>query len=332
MPRAAGQKDYVSMVGGLVTEASPLNFPEGATSGELNFLLNKERGLRERRGGLEFVYSGTGNTTSEFSGSDSILENMFYWRGTGYVVAIITNSTPETFLRLHRMGDTFTDFSDIQIADERVDTQIAELTNYLVITLSNESKPILLVYDETNNTIDVNEVDIHIRDFELVDDELSASEHPSTLTDNHEYNLLNAGWYVERRDENTSGNPLDSVIDIYNTAFSEYPSNADSVSVGMITNAEGNLTFDPEYVRDAGLGNSLAPRGHYVYSINDFDRDDKLLTPSDDGSPSTTLSLLAAVDSSGQPTYDPDAPDGGGVTPPWNDYPDLPVPPGYEIP
>lgn len=328
MPRAAGQKDYVSMAGGLVTEASPLNFPEGATAGELNFTLNKENGLRERRKGFEFVY---GNTT-EWPGTGSTLENMFYWRGTGYVVAIVTNDTPKTYLRLHQMGDSFDDFSNIEIADEAVSTQIAELTNYLVITLSNESKPILLVYDEVNETIDVNEVDIHIRDFELVDDGLSASTTPATLSDNHKYNLLNAGWYDSRKDENTSGNPLDNVIDIYHAEFNRYPSNADSVAVGMITNSDGEYTFDPQYVRDAGLGNSLAPRGHYVYSINDFDRDERVVNTSKDGTPSTTLALLAAVDSSGQPTYDPDDPDGGGVTPPWDDYPDPSVPPGYEIP
>lgn len=328
MPRAAGQKDYVSMAGGLVTEASPLSFPEGATAGELNFTLNKENGLRERRKGFEFVYSNT----SEWPGAESELENMFYWRGTGYVVAIVTNDTPETFLRLHRMGETFDDFSDIKIADERVSTQIAELTNYLVVTLSNESKPILLEYDETNSTIDVSEITLHVRDFELVDDGLSASTNPVTLNENHEYNLLNAGWYVSKKDENTSGNPLDNVIDIYNAAFGTYPSNADSVALGMITNADGNLTFDPEYVRDAGLGNSLAPRGHYVFPIDDFDRTEKLAVPLNDGTPANTLTILAAVDSSGQPTYDPDAPDGGGVTPPWDDYPNPPVPPGNEIP
>lgn len=329
MARATGQKDYVSMAGGLVTEASPLNFPEGATSGELNFSLNKENGLRERRKGFEFSYPSVGY----WVGNNAYLENMFYWRGTGYVVAIVANDTPETYLRLHQMGADFTSFSDIKIADENVTTQIAELTNYLVVTLSNEAKPIMLEYDEVNQTIDVSEVEIHIRDFELVDDGLSVSATPNVLDDNHEYNLYNAGWYVSRKDETTSGNPLDNVIDIYNAEFSKYPSNADSVAVGMITNADGKLTFDPEYVRDAGLGNSLAPRGHYVYSINDFDRDARLLNPDNDGTPASTLNLLAAVDSSGQPTYNPDDEDGGGTQPPWNDYPDdIFLPPGYKIP
>ena len=108
MARAVGQKDYINMAGGLITEASPLSFPEGFTSGELNFTINKENGLRERRKGFEHVYE----TLSDFAGTDSELENLHYWRGSGYVVAVVSNDTPETYLRLHRFGDDFTDFAD----------------------------------------------------------------------------------------------------------------------------------------------------------------------------------------------------------------------------
>lgn len=329
MPRASGQKDYVSLSKGLITEASPLAFPEGATSSELNFTVNKNGLFRERRKGFERVYS----TPSLFEGSGSVLENMFYWRGSGYVIAIVTNSTPETFLRIHTMDSTFNDIIDIKIADDRVQTQIAELTNYLVITLSNNSKPIFLEYDEQADTISVSEVTLHIRDFELVDDELAASTNPAVLTDNHKYNLYNAGWFADKKDENTSGNPRDNVVDIYRAEFGLYPSNADSVALGMITNADGEYTFDPAYVKDAGLGNSLAPRGHYIYPVDDFDRDSKLVSRFDDGSPSTTLTALGDADLSGDPTYNPDEPD-NPTNPdiPWNPYPDPTVPPGTEIP
>ncbi|QDP52421.1 MAG: hypothetical protein Unbinned96contig1001_38 [Prokaryotic dsDNA virus sp.] len=315
MPRVGGQKEYVSLIKGLVTEASPLTFPEGSTSGELNFVVNKEGLLRERRRGFDFVYE----TNSTFAGAGSTLENLFYWRGSGYVIAIITNNTPETYVRIHEMGNTFDDFADVKIADSVVSTQIAALTNYLVITLSNGQKPILLDYKEADNTISVNEVDLYLRDFELVDDGLSASQHPVGLTDNHKYNLYNSGWYVDKKDETTAGNPLDSVIDVYFTNFSEYPSNADSVAVGMITNASGELTFSPEYVRDAGLGNSLAPRGHFVYTINSFDRDVRNAAPTLDGSPSTTLTELSSIDNSGNPTYNPDDPT-DPQDPPWFIY------------
>ena len=34
MPRVSGSKDYVSLAQGLITEASPLSFPENATADE----------------------------------------------------------------------------------------------------------------------------------------------------------------------------------------------------------------------------------------------------------------------------------------------------------
>lgn len=321
MPRASGQKDYISLNKGLITEASPLAFPEGATADELNFTINKNGLFRERRKGFDWTYENR----SFFSGSDSFLENMFYWRGSGYVIAIITTDTPETYLRLHGMSETFTDVLDIKISDGKVSTQIAELTNYLVITLSNGAKPIMLEYKELDQEIYVSEVDIHIRDFELVDDGLSASTNPAVLSDNHQYNLYNAGWFALKKDENTSGNPRRGALEIYNDAYGTYPSNSDVVSLGMITNSDGEYTFDPEYVRDAGLGNSLAPRGHYMYEVGDFDRDAKLSLPSDDGSPSTTLTQIGVADLSGSPTYNPDDPDDpGNPGIPWDPYPDIP--------
>lgn len=329
MARASGQKDYIAMSKGLITEASPLAFPEGATSLELNFTVNKNGLFRERRKGFERVYQNS----SLFPGNGSLLENMYYWRGSGYVIAIITNDTPETFVRIHSMDSEFRDVFDVKISDSKVSTQIAELTDYLVITLSNKEKPIILEYDEGDNEIRVSKVDLYVRDFELVDDGLSASTNPATLSDDHKYNLFNSGWYVDKKDENTSGNPRDNVIDIYFNEFGTYPSNADSVALGMITNADGNLTFDPDYVKDAGLGNSLAPRGHFVYDIADFNRDARLSAPTVDGSPSTTLDLLGTLDLTGVPTYNPDDEnDPNNPEIPWDPYPDFDVPPGYQIP
>ena len=326
--RAAGQKEYVNLAKGLITEVSPLSFPDGATSNELNFTVNKDGLIRERRKGFSYIYP-----LNTFAGATSKLENLFYWRGSKYAIAILTNDVPETYLRVHAVDANFTAVADVKIADAVVSTQIAELTNFLVITLSNNDKPVLLEYVEATDSIVVNTVSLHVRDFELVNDDLSVSATPTTLTDNHKYNLFNAGWFVSKRDEDQSGNPLTSTVTTYFNAFSKYPSNADSVGVGMITNASGNLTFDPVYVRDAGLGNSLSPRGHYVFPIDDYNRTIKLTSPTLDGAPSTTLAALGTITLSGTPSYNPDTPNtggGGGGTVPFDPYPNIPE--GGQIP
>ena len=326
--RAAGQKEYVNLAKGLITEVSPLSFPDGATSNELNFTVNKDGLIRERRKGFSYIYP-----LNTFAGATSKLENLFYWRGSKYAIAILTNDVPETYLRVHAVDENFTAVADVKIADAVVSTQIAELTNFLVITLSNNDKPILLEYLEATDSVVVNSVSLHVRDFELVDDGLAVSATPTTLSSNHKYNLFNAGWFVSKRDEDQSGNPLTPTVTTYFNSFSKYPSNADSVGVGMITNASGNLTFDPVYVRDAGLGNSLSPRGHYVFPIDGYNRTAKLTSPELDGAPSTTLAVLGTIALSGTPSYNPDTPNtggGGGGTVPFDPYPNIPE--GGQIP
>lgn len=314
--RAAGQKEYVNLAKGLITEISPLSFPDGATSDELNMVVNKDGMIRERRNGFEFIYP-----LNTFAGADSKLENLFYWRGSTYAIAILTNTVPETYIRIHAIDANFTALTDIKIADAAVSTQIAELTNYLVITLSNNAKPILLEYNETDETIAVNRVSLHVRDFELVADGLTNSENITTLSDNHKYNLYNAGWFISKKDAQDS-NTFKNTVTAYNDFLSKYPSNAESVGVGMIVDSSGILVFDAEYVRDAGLGNSLSPRGHYVFPIDNFNRGLKLTSPLLDGAPSTTITVVGTVDLSGTPSYNPNT--GGGATPPFDPFPQNP--------
>ena len=109
--------------------------------------------------------------------------------------------------------------------------------------------------------------------------------------------------------------------------------------MGLSINENGVTTLRPDEIKNNNVGNSEAPRGHYVYDINDFNRTAKLTTPEDDGLPNTTLSLLGTVDTSGVVTYQPDNPNppsgtpegGGGVNP---DDPEFDIgdpPPDFEI-
>ena len=52
MPRSNQTGEFSTFVGGLVTEASPLTFPENASIDEANFILNRD-GSRDRRLGMD---------------------------------------------------------------------------------------------------------------------------------------------------------------------------------------------------------------------------------------------------------------------------------------
>lgn len=327
--RATGQKDYISFSNGLVTEASSLAFPEGATADELNFTIDRDGLIRKRR-------LGFANLVDDFTvtGNNAVLENAFYWRGPSYVCVIVTDDTPRTLLRIHAVDDDFTLVQEIQISDESVRTQVAQTTTLLYITTDNGDAPVLCEYDSIEEEIKVSLVRLYIRDFELVDDSLGVDTRPTTLTDNHKYNLYNSTWYQEKDDFN-DGSTRKNVTTAYFDTTGQYPSNADVASVGVIDDGTGNIVFDANFVKDAEFGSSLAPRGHFVYRIEDIDRDARLLTPAASGAPSTTLALLATVDLSGVPTFDPDAgdssggPTGGGGQEPY-EAPDLGF--GEEIP
>ena len=53
MPQSNQTAEFNTFVGGLVTEASPLTFPENASIDEANFELNKD-GSRVRRLGMDY--------------------------------------------------------------------------------------------------------------------------------------------------------------------------------------------------------------------------------------------------------------------------------------
>lgn len=317
--RATGQKDYISMSNGLITEASSLAFPEGATSDELNFTIDRNGLIRKRRLGFDKLVEDFSVT-----GTNAKLENVFYWRGPSLVGVIVTDETPQTKLRFHAVDATFTLVTEIIISDAVVSTQFAQTTNFLVITTSQGDNPIFCEYDSVALELRVNDVAIHIRDFELVDDDLGASQRINTLDENHKYNLFNSGWYQRKNDFN-DGNTEKNVTDAFFDTVGFYPSNADVPSIGIIDDGSGNIVFDAEYVKDGEFGNSLAPRGHFVYNIFNIDRDNRILASQPDGAPSSTLSLISTVDISSLDTFNPDTPveeggsEGGGGQPPYQD-------------
>jgi len=290
--RASGQKEYISLAKGLVTEASMLNFPEGATADELNFILDKDGFIRKRRKGFTEVRSAV-----PFQFESGELENVYYWQAPDVLLFVVTDDTPATRLLIHRNDSDLTLLGTFTLNTGISETEIAEYTTFVAITTAETQKPVLLEYKEADGEIVTYTVDISIRDFELVDDELSITERPLVLTDDHKYNLYNSGWYLDRRiqpnEDQEVGDPILAFF-LYPDNF-KFPSNADSIAIGVAINENGRTTFDPDILLNTNLGNTETPRGHYIYSVNDFDRDSKILDKNDDGAESSTLSEIGRV-------------------------------------
>lgn len=296
MPRVRGDKDYISLAKGLITEASPLAFPENSTADELNFVLDKDGLIRRRRRGFQ-----SKRTEQTIAGTDATIENAYYWQAPDLILFVVTTAAPNTTLYIHRNNSSLTLLNSYVLNTTASVTEIAENTNIIFLTTSDSQKPILLEYEELANTIEIYEVDMFVRDFELVDDTLDLTERPTSLDDNHTYNLYNAGWYKDRRYQYLANQPVQDPLTSFNSSLNDvteagtYPSNADVISIGVSVNENGITTFRDDEVRNNNLGNTEAPRGHYIYNINSFNRDARIADKTLDGSVSTTLTSVGTV-------------------------------------
>ena len=299
MGRARGDKQYLGLVKGLVTEANPLAFPEGATQDEQNFLLDLDGVIRKRRKGLA-------NANADFNVSHTPvpalikllqLDGVYYWQAPDVILVVYRRDADDgmtddskTVVYFHRNNSTFDVIDSYELHSDNVPVQIAENTNTLAISLGSsrlQTKPYLFEYEEDTNEIKLYEIDLFIRDFELVPDSLEISERPAVLSDEHRYNLLNAGWYSQRKLK-SSGSLGDPIADFF-TDTTTYPSNADIAAIGVKADASGNELFSADTITEVILGNSEAPRGHYVYNVNSFDRNTRLADPSEDGTVDNTI-------------------------------------------
>src|SRR5687768_585412 len=105
MTKKAVKAEVNTFVRGLVTEASPLNFPENASLDEENFEL-LVTGARQRRLGLDFEENHRllGGTTAENLKTDAV--NTYVWKSAGSVpdqdILVIQLASVLSFFDLRR--------------------------------------------------------------------------------------------------------------------------------------------------------------------------------------------------------------------------------------
>lgn len=312
---------YLSLAKGLVTESSALAAVEGSTSDELNMTLDTNGMIRRRRKGLLA-------TSQDFNFEGDHLGG-YYWEAKQYVVLLSRRAAT-----VEDISEGFEDFyvltfhfhkddgpSAVQEAEHEysifvekngfISPQFAEIRDRLICTYGAE--PSVFRINDAGD-ISIWNIRLFVRDFKLLNDELRVSERPTDLQSVHRYNLLNAGWWQDRKlkGEATPGDPIQK----FNAIRSEYPSNSDVAYIGDATNNDGDLEFDPDIYDNIDQGNSEAPRGHYVFNIRRIDRDSKLISKNNDGTPNRTL-IPILIDGNDPDTGTPPPPGGDPIyTPP----------------
>lgn len=289
MPKATVERS--NFVRGLITEATPLTFPENASIDEDNLELNRD-GSRQRRLGMDYE-AGYSLIASSASGSsfESLVVSSFTWRNA--------DNNPDNVIGVVQLGDVLY-FFDLSLESPSAGTvptitlptvyktsslQFVEIKGVLVCTAS-VGNPFYI--EKTSTGYNKTDVEIQVRDIWGVEEvpSLAVDERPASLSDTHEYNLLNQGW--------TSSN--------YGPSGGVYVSNADIMQYGK----DASDNFSRSWLDKQFFGTTPAPKGKFI--IDAFSRGasrrDKsgvgtLVLDEDASRPSTVASYAGRVFYSG---------------------------------
>jgi len=267
-------------VKGLITEASPLNFPEGSSVDEENFVLDRN-GSRARRLGIDYEagYSLV-NLAITATGTTHAIQN-YLWENVG--------QNPLSNYFVHQFGnklyvfdaDTTAVSSNLLFggaisltATVRERFSFASIQGNLVIAVGDQT---LRVIKPISSTYTLTFTRLKVRDFWGVDDGFATDERTSTLTNLHAYNLYNQGWPPEFFCSSDPDNPttmdngtVEDPVERTKLSIGVYPSNADILFSALTMLTNGRKAYYPHALKNVVSGNTPAANGHYIIDL--FDR------------------------------------------------------------
>lgn len=288
MPRQTAPVEVTSYVKGLITEASPLTFPEDASVDEVNFVLDRD-GTRRRRLGMDaedsFVEIDTGITPP--SGVDVVCSS-YKWEGAGG----LANKS----ISVNQVGNTlhFFDLDVVPLSSglllQKTFSGLAVNTNFsmtnvdgLLVVTTGEKNYYVYEFDGVSTITESTDI-LRVRDLFGVSAVVGATdlrlgsniaERPTSLPDTHNYNLRNQTW-GEVRMGSGNGAILDDPINMFingQAPFpgtgSRYPANSDTVNFVLYPDANNsaNRTAQRFHHRDLiahPLGTTEPPIGSFI--------------------------------------------------------------------
>ena len=275
---------YRSFVKGLITEANQLTFPDNASIDESNFVLNRD-GSRSRRLGVDYESSyaltATGLTATDIKEGK---QSFHVWESpdgdTTVSLGLVRIKDKIWFMNLLAnapSADLKNGGSPITIAglsNNKIETSV--INNKCVIVSKDLSAPVLLSYDKSSGNVSQSTITLEIRDIYGVDDSLFLDTRPTTLSNEHKYNLRNQGW-----NKNIVTSTGADAIDYTFTEIGQYPSNADNWTLGKISNTASAdyEKYDPDTLVKNSFSNYQIAKGSFI--IDAFERGAARMSKSD---------------------------------------------------
>lgn len=280
MARQKAVDTKIQVTRGFVTEFTPVGFPQEAAIDIDNCIIDTDGSVR-RRPGLDIEQSFVLNNVNGGVLAKGDIQTQAFsthlWEfvansGTLNIVVQQVGLILQFYAQIGAVSANF--LGELDVTTHAVDIANLplfpfEMTSGLgaLFVVSEHLKPLRINYDGSNFT--ATEITIQQRDFDGLDDSLAIDERPTRLTKSHYYNLLNQGWTAENISV-FGGHPTGTNLCALSggaglLAISDnFPSNSDIMTVGIIVNGSGDLVFDPDFIREDFLGNTPAPKGHFV--------------------------------------------------------------------
>jgi hypothetical protein len=218
MPIAKSSIERNSFVKGLITEATALTFPENAALDLRNFELNRDGSIKRRLGmAIESLGTSidTGRTATSVGNyaiqtykwtnvnNDSTVSIGVVQVGNQLWFTDLSSDTQSTnMLNKDASGNVQSILLDDSILTKSISgnepLSFASIAGVLIVASKELDYPFYLEYKGASDTdgspVNVQEIRIEVRDLWGVFDGLPVNERPSTLSDEHKYNLYNQGW------------------------------------------------------------------------------------------------------------------------------------------
>ena len=293
MARKKTSVEYSDFTRGIITEASPLTFPDNASLDELNININRD-GSRQRRFGMAWAATATTYSVTPLSTSGEAVSS-YTWKSAGNdgdtVIGVaqigrvlkfydLDSDTPDEVVATYTFNST-----QIPSPKHQARFQFASAYGKLIVVANTTS---VFVFKWTGSSAALESTfSLNIRDRFGVADGLDVDEQPTTasISDDHRYNLYNQGWptSTELGNLNYSGTSIGNVIgdpttgnpvDFTYSSLGFWPSNADLfwaakvTQLGSGTAAVDNIgTYNPLELQKNLFGTTQAGRGKYVIDL-----------------------------------------------------------------
>lgn len=283
MSRRKAPLQLNQFIGGLNTDASPLDFPLESSIDELNMTMERDGSRRKRFGfDLEDDYVEVDSTVA-YDSSKTLARKVYLWENVGgdaekSLLVVQVGSSIHIFDNEATVvsGDKIysktysSDYYDVSFSFASVDG--------LLVVVTGDKDVYVYEYDSSGDSITESTQTLFIRDLFGVQATASSTDltlpqnlsiRPASLPDEHLYNLRNQGfnrpWY-----NNNTETLTDPIAAFYSESGStEYPSNADNINTSIYADPNDSDNRLIERFFSENLYNTKpdlapAPQGSYI--------------------------------------------------------------------